>query len=134
MAGNISLVWAVAVDQSQLIARVIAYVKAKDSMLTLMLCHKHSTSKAFRKTPREVTNMIQNSLQDKEYEDEYPQWHTASRCTHSQCKPVDHFSKSEIGDRLESGWEWWIDRGKLWEESIERHYPGSPTEKRTRGC
>lgn len=121
MAGNISLAWAVAVDQSQLIARVIAYVKAKDSMVTLMLCHKHSTSRAFRKTPREVMNMIQRFLQDKEYEDEYPQWHSARGCAHSQCKPVDHFAKHEIVDRLESGWDWLDDRGKLWEESIERH-------------
>ena len=25
-------------------------------------------------------------------------------------------------DRIGSGWEWWIDRGKLWEESCEGHY------------
>ena len=122
MAGKICLVWAVPVDESQLIARINAYVKTRASITTFELCLKYSTSKKVRQgMPAEITGMIADSLQGEEYREMYPRWHFVRRCMLDECEFSDHLAKDEIMDLLDSDLKWEHPQWYLWKTHNPRH-------------
>ena len=107
MEGNISLAWAIEVDQAQLGARLEAYVSTKAAITTLRSCLARyllppSVHIQNRNIPQEVIDLIADAVKDAVYIPKVQDWTRSQKCVQAKCLVLDHFKPGEFYGSLAS--------------------------------
>ena len=89
---DITIAWAIRVDEIELAARLEAYEETYQQILTLRLCHRAQTPSILSGLPVVMVNMVVDSLFDPVYAERKVSWELWARGRINKCSDGDHLS------------------------------------------
>ena len=93
---DITIAWAIRVDEIELAARLEAYEETNQQFLFRRLCHRAQTPSILSGLPGDMVDMVADSLFDQVYLERKGCWEEWTRCRKHLCSDKDHLSNHQV--------------------------------------